>query len=91
VLTAITLLELLEVTELEERLLMLDELLETAVLEELLATTALLTDEAVLVGGVSGVFEPPPQPLSVRAKIRMLLGIKRDGVQVSKFMIPSTG
>lgn len=89
--------ELLETAEIELSELLLEtgvlgELLETAVLDELLATTILLTDEAVLVGVVSGDFEPPPppQPLRVRAKIRMLLGIKRDGARVSKFMIPST-
>lgn len=86
------LLVITEFDELEERLFKLDALLETVVLEtaalldatildELLATTALLTDDAVLVGGGLVDFEPPPppQPLSVRAKIRILLGIKRDG------------
>ena len=70
-LTATALLELLaiiEFDELEERLLtfdellletgVLDEILETATIDELLETAVLLTDEAVLVGGVSGDFEP---------------------------------
>lgn len=73
---------LLETTALDAWLETLDELLETAVLDALLETTALLADEAVLVGVVSGDFEPPPppQPLSINEKIRMLLGIKRDVV-----------
>lgn len=87
--------ELLDITELkvlEERLLELNELLEKTALDELLETTTLLTDEAVLVGGVSGDFEPlpPPQLLKVSAKIRMLLGIKREVNCDNDFMIPST-
>jgi hypothetical protein len=85
-------LEVLEV--LEERLLELNKLLlEITALDALLETTALLTDEAVLVGGVLGGVEspPPPQPLKVSAKIRILLGIKREVDCDSDFMIPSTG
>ena len=70
--------------ELEELLetAVLDETLETATIDELLETAVLLTDEAVLVGGGVVDFEPPPppQPLSAKAKIRMLLGTKRDVV-----------
>jgi hypothetical protein len=80
----------LELTTLDAWLETLEELLETTVLDELLETAVLLTDEAVLVGGVSGDFEPPPppQPLKASAKTRMLFGIKRE--VDSNFMIPST-